>query len=438
MLAGAQADDMADRSSQGFLSKSKLFGFDDQIPAGDYDKFITPNLKHMKYGVHDALSYPHSPAEQGHATDDSKYLDGNWDYSGIGAAALGERLATTLHNQPTLSTIGTLDPIDFAPGKGEPLNAKEFDPPEITGKEEEKSAQTMFANDSNMPISLAAIGIGLVSLATMLGVRMRRGLQPETISASSSGLEHDMPMSAVPALGDNIMEMQSQNSSVNHSATAVKHSNLHELSSRRHGWEQLSSQNSHQPLRRYAAPATAEEAAAAVLPTNADPEMVAIRHSTSHIMALAVKRVYGEGVQVTIGPWIENGFYYDFYRKDGEPIVEGDLKKIKKEMDKIIKKNYPIIREVLPRDEARARLVDEGETFKVEVLDGIPDEKDISFYRIGDEWWDLCAGPHVETTGAISPKAIALESVAGAYWRGDGSHDYDEGAVQGHAEVSHQ
>merc|ERR1719261_1294464 len=100
-------------------------------------------------------------------------------------------------------------------------------------------------------------------------------------------------------------------------------------------------------------------------------------------------------------------------------ITDKDLKRIKKEMDKIIKKDYPIIREVLPREEARQFLLEQGETFKVEVVDNLPDEAEISFYRIGDEWWDLCAGPHLESTGKISPKAVALESVAGAYWRGD-------------------
>jgi len=166
-------------------------------------------------------------------------------------------------------------------------------------------------------------------------------------------------------------------------------------------------------------PSTQEEIEAAKLPTNADEEMVKLRHSASHVMALAVKNVFKDEVQVTIGPWIENGYYYDFHKPTGEAITDKDLKRIKKEMDKIIKKDYPIIREVLPREEARQFLLEQGETFKVEVVDNLPDEAEISFYRIGDEWWDLCAGPHLESTGKISPKAVALESVAGAYWRGD-------------------
>ena len=156
-------------------------------------------------------------------------------------------------------------------------------------------------------------------------------------------------------------------------------------------------------------PATQEEIQAATLPTNAEEEVLKLRHSASHVMALAVKNVFKDEVQVTIGPWIENGYYYDFHKPTGEAITDKDLKRIKKEMDKIIKKDYPIIREVLPREEARQFLLDQGETFKVEVVDNLPDEAEISFYRIGDEWWDLCAGPHLESTGKISPKAVALE-----------------------------
>ena len=88
-------------------------------------------------------------------------------------------------------------------------------------------------------------------------------------------------------------------------------------------------------------------------------------------MALAVKNVFKDEVQVTIGPWIENGYYYDFHKPTGEAITDKDLKRIKKEMDKIIKKDYPIIREVLPREEARQFLLDQGETFKVEVVDNL-------------------------------------------------------------------
>ena len=121
------------------------------------------------------------------------------------------------------------------------------------------------------------------------------------------------------------------------------------------------------------------------------------------------KNVFKDEVQVTIGPWIENGYYYDFHKPTGEAITDKDLKRIKKEMDKIIKKDYPIIREVLPREEARQFLLDQGETFKVEVVDNLPDEAEISFYRIGDEWWDLCAGPHLESLPGKISESRSLE-----------------------------
>eukprot|EP00934_Nitzschia_sp_Nitz4_P009032 Nitzschia sp. Nitz4//scaffold11_size288233//49148//51219//NITZ4_000742-RA/size288233-snap-gene-0.41-mRNA-1//-1//CDS//3329533978//9022//frame0 len=164
------------------------------------------------------------------------------------------------------------------------------------------------------------------------------------------------------------------------------------------------------------------------LPTNEDDEqLLRIRHSTAHVMAMAVQRIYPEA-QVTIGPWIDNGFYYDFYfpeTKDPETgatiesrkLTESDLKIVKKEMDKIISKKFPIIREEVTREEAERRIKEIGEPFKLEILEGLKDP--ISIYHIGDQWWDLCAGPHVENTQEIPKKAVALQSVAGAYWRGD-------------------
>jgi len=165
------------------------------------------------------------------------------------------------------------------------------------------------------------------------------------------------------------------------------------------------------------------------LPTNEnDAELIKIRHSTAHVMAMAVQQHFPEA-QVTIGPWIDNGFYYDFYfpettdSETGEIIpsrklTDQDLKKIKKSMDKIISKNYPMIREVVTREEARKRIEALDEPFKLEILDSIKTEP-ITLWHIGDQWWDLCAGPHLESTGAIPKKAVALTSVAGAYWRGD-------------------
>lgn len=164
------------------------------------------------------------------------------------------------------------------------------------------------------------------------------------------------------------------------------------------------------------------------LPTNDnDPDLLRIRHSSAHVMAMAVQQIYPEA-QVTIGPWIDNGFYYDFYFPEttdpetGETIesrklTEQDLKKVKKAMDKIISKNYPITREEVSREEAERRIDAINEPFKKEILAGL--QEPITLYHIGDEWWDLCAGPHVESTGKIPKKAVALQSVAGAYWRGD-------------------
>ena len=145
-------------------------------------------------------------------------------------------------------------------------------------------------------------------------------------------------------------------------------------------------------------------------------------------MAMAVQRLR-PGTQVTIGPWIDNGFYYDFDTSAGEggPLTEADLPSIKKEMTRIIKARLPITREEVSPAEARARIDAAGETYKAEILDGIlarDPAAPISLYHIGEPgtpgaWWDLCAGPHVPDTGGIDPSALALESLAGAYWRGD-------------------
>ncbi|XP_019704255.2 threonine--tRNA ligase, chloroplastic/mitochondrial 2 isoform X2 [Elaeis guineensis] len=131
-------------------------------------------------------------------------------------------------------------------------------------------------------------------------------------------------------------------------------------------------------------------------------------------MAMAVQKLF-PGSKVTIGPWIDNGFYYDF---DMEPLTDKDLKRIKKEMDRIINRNLPLIREELSREEAKRRIMALDEPYKLEILDSIKEEP-ITIYHIGNEWWDLCAGPHVDSTGHINKKAVELESVAGAYWRGD-------------------
>ena len=137
------------------------------------------------------------------------------------------------------------------------------------------------------------------------------------------------------------------------------------------------------------------------------------RHTTAHIMAQAVKKLWPDA-KLAIGPSIENGFYYDF---DMEHVLEpNDLLKIQKEMKKISQANYPLERFELPREEAIKFMADKGEDYKVELIEDLPDDSIISFYKQGD-FVDLCAGPHMASTGQI--KAVKLQSIAGAYWRGD-------------------
>ncbi|MCI8646783.1 MAG: threonine--tRNA ligase [Firmicutes bacterium] len=137
------------------------------------------------------------------------------------------------------------------------------------------------------------------------------------------------------------------------------------------------------------------------------------RHTTSHILAQAVKKLWPEA-KLAIGPAIENGFYYDFDLE--HKFTEQDLLKIQKEMKKIIQANYPLERFELPREEAIAKMKGLEEDYKVELIEDLPEGEVISFYQQGD-FVDLCAGPHMEKTGQI--KAVKLQSVAGAYWRGD-------------------
>lgn len=152
------------------------------------------------------------------------------------------------------------------------------------------------------------------------------------------------------------------------------------------------------------------------LPKTSESESLKkIRHTTSHVMAMAVQTLFPKA-QVTIGPWIENGFYYDF--DNPTPFTDKDLKAIKKEMAKIIRRKLPVLREEVSREEAKRRIEAIQEPYKLEILADIQQEP-ITIYHLGDAWWDLCAGPHVNNTAEINPDAIALESVAGAYWRGD-------------------
>lgn len=139
-----------------------------------------------------------------------------------------------------------------------------------------------------------------------------------------------------------------------------------------------------------------------------------IRHDAAHVLAEAVQSLW-PGTQVTIGPSIENGFYYDFYRN--EPFTPEDFPRIEARMREIIDANTPFTRETWPREEAIRFFEDRGERFKAELIRDLPADEEISIYRQG-EWLDLCRGPHLRTTGDIG-KAFRLMKVAGAYWRGD-------------------
>jgi threonyl-tRNA synthetase len=151
--------------------------------------------------------------------------------------------------------------------------------------------------------------------------------------------------------------------------------------------------------------------------TRGDPEALElIRHDAAHVMAEAVQSLW-PGTQVTIGPVIKDGFYYDFARDT--PFTTEDLPKIEAEMRKVIARNAPFTKEVWSRDKARDVFAEKGEGFKVELVDAIPEDQDVKIYRQGD-WFDLCRGPHMTATGHVGD-AFKLMKVAGAYWRGDAS-----------------
>ncbi|GMB82404.1 threonine--tRNA ligase [Shinella zoogloeoides] len=148
-----------------------------------------------------------------------------------------------------------------------------------------------------------------------------------------------------------------------------------------------------------------------------DRALELIRHDAAHVMAEAVQELW-PGTQVTIGPVIDNGFYYDF-AKD-EPFTPDDLPKIEKRMKEIIQRNKPFTKEVWSRDRAKEVFSAKGETYKVELVDAIPEGQDLKIYYQGD-WFDLCRGPHMAATGQIGT-AFKLMKVAGAYWRGDSNN----------------
>jgi threonyl-tRNA synthetase len=149
--------------------------------------------------------------------------------------------------------------------------------------------------------------------------------------------------------------------------------------------------------------------------TREDPRALElIRHDAAHVLAEAVQELW-PGTQVTIGPVIENGFYYDFARN--EPFTPDDFPAIEKKMREIIGRNKPFTKQVWDRDHAKKVFRDKGEAYKVELIDAIPEDQDLKIYAQGD-WFDLCRGPHMASTGQIG-NAFKLMKVAGAYWRGD-------------------
>src|SRR5437870_12716980 len=149
--------------------------------------------------------------------------------------------------------------------------------------------------------------------------------------------------------------------------------------------------------------------------TREDPRALElIRHDAAHVLAEAVQTLW-PGTQVTIGPVIENGFYYDFFRN--QPFTPEDFDAIEKKMREIIARDKPFTKEVWTREAAKRVFRDKGELFKVELIDAIPDDQEIKIYKQG-EWFDLCRGPHMTSTGHIG-KAFKLQKFAGAYWRGD-------------------
>jgi len=161
------------------------------------------------------------------------------------------------------------------------------------------------------------------------------------------------------------------------------------------------------------------DAELAIITGRDDEALELMRHDAAHVMAQAVQELY-PGTQVTIGPAIENGFYYDFARE--EAFTPEDLKKIEQRMHEIVKRDIPIVREVWDRDEARKTFGDIGEKYKVEIIeDIIPEGEEVSVYRQGD-WFDVCRGPHLPSTGKLG-KGFKLMKVAGAYWRGNSDNE---------------
>ena len=151
--------------------------------------------------------------------------------------------------------------------------------------------------------------------------------------------------------------------------------------------------------------------------SNDEPFINTLRHDTAHVLAMAVQELFPD-TQVTIGPVIENGFYYDFDRK--EPFTEKDLGTIEKKMKEIVNRDEKTSFKVMSREDAIKLFSDKGENYKVEIIKDLPESEELKVYYHGD-WFDLCKGPHLESTGKIG-KAFKLTKVAGAYWRGDSNN----------------
>ncbi len=160
------------------------------------------------------------------------------------------------------------------------------------------------------------------------------------------------------------------------------------------------------------------DAGVSVITAKDEDALELLRHDCAHVMAEAVKELFPE-TQVTIGPNIENGFYYDFARET--PFVPEDLEKIEARMHEIVKRDETIIREVWDRKKAVKFFKDQGEHYKAEIIEGIPGDEELTLYRQGD-FIDLCRGPHLPSTGKLG-KAFTLTKLAGAYWRGDSSNE---------------
>ncbi len=160
------------------------------------------------------------------------------------------------------------------------------------------------------------------------------------------------------------------------------------------------------------------DAAVEIVTRRSDDALELIRHDAAHVMAEAVQELF-PGTQVTIGPAIENGFYYDFARET--PFSTEDLEVIERKMHEIVARDEPIVREVWDRQGAVGRFRERGEHYKAEIVEGLPDDEAVTVYRQG-EWHDLCRGPHLPSTGHVG-KGFKLLKVAGAYWRGDSNNE---------------